>query len=68
MAITSQAQPAGSLGEVQVKDWPAAGLIKASVVKPLITTIEQPFVLRRLGRLKEGDQAALRRAIAAILG
>jgi len=68
MAVTSQAQPAGSLGEVQVKDWQAAGLLKPSVVKPVITTIEQPLVLRRLGRLKEGDQAALRRAIAAILG
>lgn len=68
MAVTSHAQPAGSIGEVQVKDWQAAGLIKPSVVKAVITTIEQPLVLRRLGRLREDDQAALKRAIDAILG
>jgi mRNA interferase MazF len=30
MAVTSQAQPAGSLGEMQVKDWQAAGRRGAS--------------------------------------
>jgi mRNA interferase MazF len=34
MAVTSQARPAGSLGEVQVKEWKSAGLLKPSVVKP----------------------------------
>lgn len=68
MAVTSQALPAGSVGEVQVKDWKGAGLIKPSVVKPVLTTIEQALVIRRLGRLKENDQAALRQALTAILG
>lgn len=68
MAVTSQTRPAGTLGEVQVKDWKGAGLIKPSVVKPVITTIEQPLVIRRLGRLKENDQAVLRQTLAAILG
>ena len=68
MAVTSQARPAGAIGEVQVKDWQAAGLIKPSVVKPIITTIEQNLVIRRLGRLKEEDQQALKRAIGAIIG
>ena len=40
MAVTSQVRPAGVIGEVQVKDWKSAGLIKPSVVKPVITTIE----------------------------
>ena len=38
MAISSQLRPAASLGEVVVQDWQAAGLIKPSVVKPVITT------------------------------
>jgi mRNA interferase MazF len=67
MPITSQ-RPVGTIGEVNVKDWKAAGLIKASVVKPILTTIEAPLVIKRLGQLKEDDQAALRRAIAAIIG
>jgi len=36
MAVTSQARPAGSGGEVPVNDWKAAGLIKPSVVCPLL--------------------------------
>lgn len=68
MAVTSQPRPAGGVGEVQVKDWKGAGLIKPSVVKPVITTIEHSLVIRRLGQLKAEDQAALRRAITAILG
>lgn len=68
MAVTSQPRPAGWVGELQVKDWKDAGLIKPSVVKPVITTIEASLILRRLGRLKAGDQAELRKSIAAIVG
>ncbi len=68
MAVSSQARPAGGIGEVQVKDWQAARLLKPSVVKPVITTIERSLVIRTLGRLKEADQHALRQAIAAIVG
>ena len=39
-------RPAGTLGEVQVKDWQSAGLIKPSVVKPVVTTIEHTLVTR----------------------
>lgn len=66
MAVTSQARPTGSAGEVQVRDWKGAGLIKPSVIKPVITTIEQS--LRLLGRLNQEDQEALRRAISQIVG
>jgi mRNA interferase MazF len=68
MAVTSQPLPVGSVGEVQVEDWKGAGLIKPSVVKPVITTIDASLVIRRLGRLQEEDQAALRRAIPEIIG
>ncbi len=68
MAVTSHARPAGALGEVRVKDWQAAGFIKPSVIKPVVTTIEQPLVLRRLGRLKQEDQTALKRAMGMIIG
>jgi len=68
MAVTSQRRPAGGIGEVQLNDWKGAGLIKPSVVKPVITTIEASLVIRRLGQLQEDDQRALRRAIAEIIG
>jgi mRNA interferase MazF len=68
MAVTSQTRPTVALGEVQLKDRQAAGLIKPSAVKPLITTIEVSLVIRRPGQLTEVDRSALREALAAILG
>jgi mRNA interferase MazF len=59
MAVTSQTRPAGSFGEVQIKDWKDAGLLKGSAIKPVVTTI---------GRLKDGDQASLRQLLTTILG
>jgi mRNA interferase MazF len=44
MAITSQVRAAPTVGEVAVVHWQAAGLLKPSVIKPLITTIEAGLV------------------------
>lgn len=60
MAITGQTRPSGAFGEVSVKEWKAAGLLKASLVKPVLITIEATLVLRALGQLKQDDQQALR--------
>jgi mRNA interferase MazF len=68
MAVTSQARPTPAFGEVPVKTWQSAGLLKLSVIKPVITTIQASLVIRKLGRLKEEDQQALRRAMSVILG
>ncbi len=68
MAITSQMRATQGLGEVWLVGWEAAGLVKPSAVKPVIATLESGLVLRRLGALGDQDQAALRRAIVAILG
>lgn len=68
MAITSQARPAGVIGEVQVKEWKSAGLIKPSVIKPVIATIEASLVIRRLGQLRKEEQETLRKAIGKLVG
>ena len=68
MAVTSQARPAPKLGEVHVTDWKAAGLIKPSVIKPVLTTIERSLVIRRLGQLEQEDRQALKGALGAIIG
>ena len=67
MAVTSQARPASGL-DLQVTDWKGAGLIKPSVVKPVITTIEASLVIRRLGQLKKEEQEVLRKTIGQIVG
>ena len=51
-----------------VQDWQAASLLKPSAIKPVIATMEQPLVLKRLGQLSSQDQNTLRKTIAAIIG
>ena len=68
MPITSQVRSSTAFGEVFVQDWKAAGLLKPGVIKPVITTIEQSLVLRKLGRLDDPTQAALRNSIHTIVG
>jgi len=41
MAVTSQLKPSRIVGEVIIQDWQAAGLLKPSAIKPVITTIEK---------------------------
>jgi mRNA interferase MazF len=68
MAITSQFRPSPALGEVWLRDWQAAGLLKPSAVKPVFATLEQTLIIRQLGTLTAADQAALKNAIGQILG
>jgi mRNA interferase MazF len=68
MAITSQLRPTEALGEVWIVEWEAAQLLKPSAIKPVIATLEQSLVLRRLGALQPGDRSALKGAISEIIG
>jgi mRNA interferase MazF len=68
MAVTSQLRANPGLGEILVAQWQAAGLLKPSTIKPVFATLEQALVLRRLGVLDTGDQAALRAGIGRIIG
>jgi len=60
MAITSRVRAAPAFGETPVRDWQAAGLLKPSVIKPVLATLDQRLVRKALGRLGESDCAALR--------
>ena len=68
MAVTSQVRPAAGLGEVAVQRWKEAGLLKPSVLKPLLATVEKRLVIRKLGRLEAPDREALLRGLQTILG
>ncbi len=69
IAVPSQVlRPAGALGEMLIGDWKGAGLPKASLIKPVLATIEQQLILRKLGALQEDDLQALRTALRQILG
>lgn len=68
LAVTSQVRPVAGYGEAVIVQWKEAGLLKPSVFKPVVATIERRLVLRTLGKLTEEDRAALRRVRAEILG
>jgi mRNA interferase MazF len=68
MAITSQLHSPSGLGEVWITQWQAANLLKPSAIKPVLATVEQSLILKRLGALQTSDQSALRQAIDSILG
>ncbi len=65
-AITSNIQRS-DFGETPIRHWQAAGLLKPSVAKPVITTIETSIVLLKLGHLAENDQEAARQNLEKIL-
>ena len=68
MAITSQLRPTSALGDVWLCHWQAAGLLKPSAVKPVVATLEQSLIIRKLGSLVSEDQGTLRQAIGWIIG
>ena len=68
MAVTSKIDRPSGAGECRIESWKAAGLLKASAIKPAVSTIEQTLVLRKLGSLSKQDLAAMDGAIKALLG
>jgi len=65
MAITSRVRPAAS-HEALIQDWQAAGLLRSSVMKSVIATIEQALIIKHLGTLSARDQAARREGFAVV--
>ena len=68
MAITSQVRSPAAFGEIPVRDWQAAGLLKPSVIKPVIATLAQTLVIKILGQLSAHDQRALKETVGTLLG
>lgn len=67
MAVTSQISSPLTFGELKINIFLAAGLIKPSVIKPVITTIEKSLVIKKLGQLQNSDGQNLKGMIQAIL-
>jgi mRNA interferase MazF len=68
MPVTSQIRIPLRHGELLIQEWPAAGLLRASVVKPVFATIEKTLITGSLGKLGEADRNALKLAVRTLLG
>lgn len=67
MAVSSQVKVPLLFGELEIKDWQTAGLLKISVVKSVITTIQKSLVIRQLGKLQTSDRESLEHLLRLIL-
>ena len=68
MGITSQVSSSPKVGDIVITDWDSAGLLKASMIKPVITTIEKQLSLKKLGRLQDVDVQSLKEGLIGIIG
>lgn len=68
LAVTSQPLRSANIGEFEIRDWNEAGLLKPSVVKPLLATLDATIVIRSLGHLSPNDRVGVRGALEEILG
>ncbi|NKB63532.1 MAG: type II toxin-antitoxin system PemK/MazF family toxin [Gammaproteobacteria bacterium] len=68
IAVTSQVKKARSLGEALIDSWKEAGLLKTSVIKPVIFTAEKSIIKKTLGKLEHQDLISLQDSIQSIIG
>lgn len=68
MAVTSQLHQQSSSLEAIISDWKAAGLLKPSVLKPVVFTLEKKLVIKKLGSLAAADRDAVQHIIEQIVG
>ena len=68
MGITSQVSSSPKVCDIVITDWRSAGLLKASMIKPVITTIEKQLILKKLGMLQDVEIKSLKQGLMGIIG
>lgn len=68
LAVTSQIRQPLQLGESLIINWTEAGLLKPSVMKPIVTSLEKTLVLKSLGHLQAADKQGLESILPQIIG
>ena len=68
MAITSKRGRTTVAEDCLIRDWQDAGLLKPSAIKPVIATIEQSLILRKLGSLSRSDLMETENVLRHLLG
>jgi mRNA interferase MazF len=51
-----------------LRDWQQAGLLKPSLLKPLIATLEQTQIIKPMGQFSPVDLMGLQQVLDSILG
>jgi mRNA interferase MazF len=67
-AITSNLKAARHPGDHLLSYWREAGLIKESLVKSVLFTVEKSLIIRKLGKIKETDMEGISQGLKEALG
>lgn len=68
MPVTSQLRAQTRPDDAVIDEWKHAGLLKPSAIKPVLATLDQALILRRLGGLGYQDRQRLQSLLQEILG
>jgi len=67
-AITGNLKAARRPGDYLLSSWRDAGLIKESLVKSVLFTVEKSLIIRKLGKMKETDMEGVSQGLKEALG
>ncbi len=67
MAVTSNLKNYIMTNECEIKDYSSAGLLKPSIIKSAVSTIDKSLVLKKLGNLSSGDLDSLNKILRELL-
>jgi mRNA interferase MazF len=68
MPVTSQPSRRAQIRGCASRGMGSRGPLEASAIKPVIATLEQSLVVRRLGALESSDRAALKQGLMEMVG
>ncbi|MEO0648677.1 MAG: type II toxin-antitoxin system PemK/MazF family toxin [Cyanobacteria bacterium J06650_10] len=68
IAVTSQSRAVRYPDNLALQQWHQAGLLKPSVIKPIVTTIANDLIIKKLGSLVSQNQQKLQQLLKRILG
>ncbi len=66
LPVTSQLRP-GTSWDIPLPHWQETGLLKPSVGKPVLATVEKTIIVKKLGRLPAADLRTLQAGLKKIL-
>jgi mRNA interferase MazF len=67
LALTSRWSAADTISGTGLSHWKEAGLLKPSVFKPILATIEKNLVIQKMGHLHLSDQNTLKQILKMII-
>ena len=66
--LTSNVTSQSRFGDVPIQHWQTAGLVKPSIFRGVVTTVDELDIVRPMGVLERSDFEMLEASIAEVLG